>query len=41
MVDISDDAVRACDRRLQGDLEEQERSKLKQVETALGKIEIC
>ncbi len=40
MADISDDAARAYDRKLQGDLEEQEWSKLKQVEVALEKIEI-
>ena len=39
MADISDDAVRSYDRKLQGDLEEQEWVKLKQVETALEKIE--
>jgi DnaK suppressor protein len=38
MADISDDAARAYDRKLQGDLEEQEWDKLKQVETALDKI---
>ena len=38
MADISDDAARAYDRKLQGDLEEQEWNKLKQVETALEKI---
>ena len=36
--DISDDAARAYDRKLQGDLKEQEWNKLKQVETALDKI---
>jgi len=40
MPDISDDAARAYDRKLQGDLEEQEWKKLKQVETALEKIKI-
>ena len=39
IADISDDAVRSYDRKLQGDLEEQEWVKLKQVETALEKIE--
>tara|TARA_Y100001960_G_scaffold122212_1_gene130391 strand:- start:599 stop:985 length:387 start_codon:yes stop_codon:yes gene_type:complete len=39
MADISDDAVRSYDRKLQGDLDEQEWVKLKQVETALEKIE--
>ena len=39
MPDISDDAARAYDRKLQGDLEEQEWNKLKQVEAALEKIE--
>ena len=39
MADISDDAVRSYDRKLQGDLEEQDWFKLKQVETALEKIE--
>jgi DnaK suppressor protein len=38
MADISDDAARSYDRKLQGDLEEQEWNKLKQVETALEKI---
>jgi DnaK suppressor protein len=38
MADISDDAARSYDRKLQGDLEEQEWTKLKQVETALEKI---
>ena len=37
MADISDDAARAYDRKLQGDLEEQEWVKLKQVEAALAK----
>ena len=40
MADISDDAARAYDRKLQGDLEEQEWNKLKQVEAALEKITI-
>ena len=39
MADISDDAARSYDKKLQGDLEEQEWAKLKQVETALEKIE--
>lgn len=39
MADISDDAARAYDRKLQGDLEEQEWVKLKQVEAALAKVE--
>lgn len=39
MADISDDAARAYDRKLQGDLEEQEWNKLKQVEAALEKVE--
>ncbi|MZH13768.1 MAG: TraR/DksA family transcriptional regulator [Nitrospinae bacterium] len=39
MADISDDAARSYDKKLQGDLEEQEWVKLKQVETALEKIE--
>lgn len=38
MADISDDAARSYDRKLQGDLEKQEWDKLKQVETALEKI---
>ena len=38
LADISDDAARAYDRKLQGDLEEQEWNTLKQVETALEKI---
>ena len=38
MADISDDAARSYDRKLQGDLEEQEWNKLKHVETALEKI---
>ena len=37
IADISDDAVRSYDRKLQGGLEEQEWIKLKQVETALEK----
>ena len=37
--DISDDAARSFDRKLQGDLEEQEWSKLKQVEKALERID--
>ena len=39
MADISDDAARSYDKKLQGDLEEQEWAKLKQLETALEKIE--
>jgi len=39
IADISDDAARSYDRKLQGDLEEQEWIKLKQVEAALEKIE--
>ena len=39
MPDISDDAARAYDKKLQGDLEEQEWNKLKQVEAALEKVE--
>ena len=39
MADISDDAARSYERKVQGDLEEQEWVKLKQVETALEKIE--
>ena len=39
MPDISDDAARAYDRKLQGDLEEQEWNKLKKVEAALEKVE--
>ncbi|MEK9629845.1 MAG: TraR/DksA family transcriptional regulator [Nitrospinota bacterium] len=39
MADISDDAARAYDKKIQGDLEEQEWTKLKQVEAALDKIE--
>ena len=38
IADISDDAARAYDRKLQGDLKEQEWNKLKQVETAIDKI---
>ncbi len=38
MADISDDAARSYDRKLQGDLDEQEWNKLKQVETALEKM---
>ena len=38
MADISDDAARSYDRKLQGDLEKQEWNKLKQVEAALEKI---
>jgi DnaK suppressor protein len=38
MSDISDDAARTYDRKLQGDLKEHEWDKLKQVETALDKI---
>lgn len=38
MPDISDDAARAYDKKLQGDLEEQEWNKLKQVEAALEKV---
>ena len=38
MADISDDAARSYDRKLQGDLEEQEWNKLKQVEAALEKF---
>ena len=38
MADISDDAARSYDRKLQGDLEEQEWNKLKQVEAALKKV---
>jgi DnaK suppressor protein len=38
MADISDDAARSYDRKLQGDLEEQEWNKLKQVEVSLEKI---
>ena len=39
MADISDDAARSYGRKLQGDLEEQEWVKLKQVEVALKKVE--
>ena len=39
MPDISDDAARAYDRKLQGDLEEQEWIKLKKIEAALEKVE--
>ena len=39
MADISDDAARSYDRKLQGDLEEQEWVKLKHVEAALKKVE--
>ena len=39
MADISDDAARSYGRKLQGDLEEHEWVKLKQVETALKKVE--
>ena len=38
MADISDDAARSYDRKLQGELEEQEWNKLKQVEAALEKV---
>ena len=38
MADISDDAARSYDRKLQGDLEKQEWNKLKQVESALEKV---
>ena len=38
MADISDDAARSYGRKLQGDLEEHEWVKLKQVETALKKV---
>jgi DnaK suppressor protein len=38
IADISDDAARAYDLKLQGDLKEQDWNKLKQVETALDKI---
>jgi DnaK suppressor protein len=38
IADISDEAARAYDRKLQGDLKEQEWNKLKQVEIALDKI---
>ena len=39
MADISDDAVRSYEKKLRGDLEEQEWVKLKQVEAALVKID--
>ena len=39
MADISDDAARSYSKKLQGDLEEQEWVKLKQVEAALKKVE--
>ncbi len=39
MADISDDAASSYGRKLQGDLEEQEWVKLKQVEAALKKVE--
>ena len=39
MADISDDAARSYGRKLQGDLEEHEWVKLKQVEAALKKVE--
>ena len=39
MADISDDAARSYVRKLQGDLEEHEWVKLKQVEAALKKVE--
>ena len=39
MADISDDAARSYGRKLQGDLEEYEWVKLKQVEAALKKVE--
>ena len=39
MADISDDAARSYSRKLQGDLEEHEWVKLKQVEVALKKVE--
>ena len=39
IADISDDAARSYNRKLQGDLEKQEWIKLKQVETALEKID--
>jgi DnaK suppressor protein len=38
MADISDDAARSYDCKLQGDLEEQEWNKLKQLEAALEKV---
>lgn len=39
MADITDDAARSYGRKLQGDLEEHEWVKLKQVEAALKKVE--
>ena len=39
MADISDDAARSYGRKLQGELEEHEWVKLKQVEVALKKVE--
>ena len=39
MADICDDAARSYGKKLQGDLEEQEWVKLKQVEAALKKVE--
>ena len=39
MADISDDAARSYGKKLQGDLEEQEWVKLKQVEAALKKVD--
>ena len=39
MADISDDAARSYGKKLQGDLEEHEWVKLKQVEVALKKVE--
>ena len=39
MADISDDAARSYGKKLQGDLEEHEWVKLKQVEAALKKVE--
>ena len=39
MADISDDAARSYGRKLQGDLEDHEWVKLKQVEVALKKVE--
>jgi DnaK suppressor protein len=38
MADISDDAARSYNRKLQGDLEKQEWNKLNQVEVALEKV---
>ena len=38
IADISDDAARSYDRKLQGDLEKQEWNKLNQVEVALEKV---